>query len=288
MPADLTADADGAPDVRQIGRLAVIGGGVMGEALLAAALRGGLAPADVTVAEPGPERGAALAEAHGVAVVDDAARAVEGADVVLLAVKPDVVPAVLGHLAGSLRAGALVVTVAAGVPVARYEELLPAGTPVVRVMPNTPALVGAGASGISAGTHAERRHLDTARALLAPTGLVLEVPEKLLDAVTGVSGSGPAYVFYLVDALAEAGVLLGLTRGQARELAVATFHGAAQMLRETGEHPVVLRERVSSPGGATVAGLRALDEHGVRAGMLAAAVAVAERSRELGGPQAGA
>lgn len=285
MSADLPTDADGAPDVRQVGRLAVLGGGVMGEALLAAALRGGLPPGDVTVAEPTPTRAAELAERHGVAVTEDAARAVAGADVVLLAVKPDVVPAVLGQVAAALAPGTVVVTVAAGVPVARYEELLPAGTPVVRVMPNTPSLVGAGASGVAAGTHAQRQHLDAARALLAPTGLVLEVPEKLLDAVTAVSGSGPAYVFYLVDALAEAGVLLGLTRAQARELAVATFHGAAQMLRETGEHPVVLRERVSSPGGATVAGLRALDEHGVRAGMLAAAAAVAQRSAELGRPK---
>jgi pyrroline-5-carboxylate reductase len=149
-------------------------------------------------------------------------------------------------------------------------------------MPNTPAVIGKGASAISAGTHATDEHLALTEGVLASTGLVVRAPEKDLDAVTAISGSGPAYVFYVIDAMAEAGVLLGLSRERARELAVATVHGAAAMVQETGEHPVVLRERVSSPGGTTVAGVRELDAHGVRAAFIAAAEAARDRSVELG------
>ena len=260
--------------------LALLGGGVMGEALLAAALRGGLDPATVVVAEPSPDRAADLRERHRVTTAP-AAEAVAGAEVVLVAVKPGVVGAVMTEIAEHLAPGALVVTVAAGVPIEVYETRLPAGTPVVRVMPNTPALVGKGASGLAGGAHATEAHLARAETLLAPTGLVLRVTEKDLDAVTAVSGSGPAYVFYLIDALTEAGVLLGLTRDQSARLAVATFEGASAMAAD-GEHPVLLRERVSSPGGTTVAALAELDRHGVRGAILDAALAARDRSRELG------
>lgn len=264
-----------------LGRVAVLGGGVMGEAVVASVLRAGVAVDDVSVAEPSAVRATELAERYGVRAADPGAKVAARADVVVLAVKPKDVPVVLADIASALREGTLVVSVAAGIPLAVYERALPEGTPVVRVMPNTPAVVGRGATAIAAGSAATGEHLERVAALLAATGLVLTVPEADLDAVTAVSGSGPAYVFYLVDALAEAGVLLGLGRAQARELAVATFAGAAHLLEETGEHPVVLRERVSSPGGTTVAALRELDAHGVRAAVLAAAEAARDRSRDL-------
>ncbi|WP_182112139.1 pyrroline-5-carboxylate reductase [Actinotalea sp. JY-7876] len=269
-----------------LGRVAVLGGGVMGEAIVGAVLRAGVDVEDVAVSERYAARATELSERYGVRAADSAGKVASRADVVVVAVKPVDVEAALAEIGPRLRAGTVVVSVAAGLPISFYEERLPAGTPVVRVMPNTPATVGEGASGISAGTAATDDHLAVVERLLAATGLVLRVPERLLDAVTAISGSGPAYVFYLVDALAEAGVLLGLTRAQALELAVATFRGAATMLAETGEHPVVLRERVSSPGGTTVAGLRELDAHGARAAVLAAAQAAHDRSaaiaRELG------
>jgi len=267
--------------VSAVGRVAVLGGGVMGEALVGAVLRAGVGASDVVVAEKAAARAREVADAHGVSTTPSVADAVAGADVVLVAVKPQDVAAALADAGPALAPGALVVTVAAGLPIAFYEARLPAGTPVVRVMPNTPAVVGKGASALAPGAAAGPDHVTLARTLLAPTGLVLEVPERLLDAVTAVSGSGPAYVFYLVDALAEAGVLLGLPRAQALELAVATFEGASALLAASGEHPVVLRERVSSPGGTTVAALRELDAHGVRAAVLAAAEAARDRSRAL-------
>lgn len=262
-------------------RVAVLGGGVMGEALVSAVLRSGVDRADVAVSERSAARAGELADRYGVRTTQGAPDAVAGAGVVVVAVKPKDVGEVLAEAAPALADGALVVTVAAGLPIAYYEARLPAGTPVVRVMPNTPVLVGQGASAISPGTTATAEHLERVEGLLAATGLVLRVAEHDLDAVTAISGSGPGYVFYLVDALAEAGVLLGLTREQSLELATATFRGAAAMLSETGEPPTVLRERVSSPGGTTVAALRELDAHGVRAAVLAAAEAARDRSREL-------
>jgi pyrroline-5-carboxylate reductase len=261
---------------------AVLGGGVMGEALVTALLAAGWTADDVDVTERSAARAMELSGRYGVRAADPNATAVKGAGLVLIAVKPQVVPAVLAEIAPTLRPGTLVVSVAAGIPVAVYEAALPEGTPVVRVMPNTPALVGKGASAIAPGTHATDEHLDLAEQALAATGLVVRVAEKDLDAVTAISGSGPAYAFYLIDAMAEAGVLLGLTRDLATRLAVATVEGSAALAAQTGDHPVVLRERVSSPGGTTVAGVAALDAHGVRAGVVAAARAAHDRSRELG------
>ncbi|GIG30714.1 pyrroline-5-carboxylate reductase [Cellulomonas marina] len=273
---------DAGPSAAAPGPVAVVGGGVMGATLVGAVLAGGLAPGDVRVAERSAARVAELVAAHGVQGTADNVAAVTDAAVVLLAVKPDVVAPVLDEIAPHLAPGALVVSVAAGVPLAAYESRLPAGTPVVRVMPNTPALIGRGASAIAAGTAAGERHLALAERLLAATGLVVRVAEKDLDAVTAISGSGPAYAFYVIDAMAEAGVLLGLPRDLATRLAVATVEGSAALVRESGDHPVVLRERVSSPGGTTVAAVRQLDVHGVRAGVLAAAEAARDRSRALG------
>jgi len=268
-------------------KVAVLGGGVMGETVAAAVLAAGWAGWSVTVAEPREARRAELAEKHGLAAAATAAEAVAGAGIVVVAVKPNQVGAVLDEVAGALDEGVVVVTVAAGLPAAFYEERLPQGTPVVRVMPNTPAVIGKGASAIAPGAHASEEHVALAERLLASTGLVVRVAEKDLDAVTAVSGSGPAYVFYVIDAMAEAGVLLGLSRELATQLAVATVEGSGALVSQTGEHPAVLRERVSSPGGTTVAALQVLDEHGVRAGILAAAERCRDRSRELGAPAPG-
>lgn len=277
-----TQDADGTREAGATPTVAVLGAGVMGGTLVAGLREAGWPGERVVVADHDGDKVAQLAAAHGVTAAASNRDAVGAAGVVLLSVKPGVVPAVLADVAPVLRDGTLVVSVAAGVPLAAYEAALPGGTPVVRVMPNTPALIGHGASAIAPGAAAGEEHLALVERMLAATGLVVRVGEKDMDAVTALSGSGPAYVFYLVDALAEAGVLLGLTRDLATRLAVATVEGSAAMVAETGEHPAVLRERVSSPGGTTVAGVAALDAHAVRAGVVAAVRAAAERSRELG------
>ena len=265
-------------------RVLVVGGGVMGGTLVTALLAAGWSARDVEVVETDPDRAESLRRTHGVATSAAPGPAAARADVVLIAVKPDVVGDVLAQVGPALRGGAPVISVAAGVPLAFYEERLPPATPVVRVMPNTPAVIGKGAAAIAGGSSATPVHLALVETILAPTGIVVRVAEKHLDAVTAISGSGPAYVFYLVDAMAEAGVLLGLPRDLATKLAAATVEGAAALVTSSGEHPVVLRERVSSPGGTTVAAVAELDAHGVRAGVVAAARAAAARSAELGRP----
>jgi pyrroline-5-carboxylate reductase len=263
-------------------QVAVLGGGVMGETLVSALLAAGWDAGQVEVTERATARAEDLAGRYGVRTGPSNPEAAARAGVVLVAVKPNVVGHVLEEIAPVLREGTLVVTIAAGLPLSFYEKRLPAGTPVVRVMPNTPAVVGKGASAIAAGSAADASHLGLVDRILGATGLVVRVDEKDLDAVTAISGSGPAYAFYLIDAMAEAGVLLGLSRDLATRLAVATVEGAAALAADSGDHPVVLRERVSSPGGTTVAAVRELDAHGVRAGVVAAAEAAAARSRELG------
>jgi pyrroline-5-carboxylate reductase len=263
-------------------RVALVGTGVMGGAILAALVAAPAPPRDVVVVDAVPDRARAAAGAHGAAHADSVAQAATGADVVVLAIKPADVAPVLAELAGVVGPQTLVVSVAAGLPTAWYEARLPAGVPVVRVMPNTPATVGHGVSAISAGSAADESHLGTVEELLAPTGVVVRVPEKDQDAVTAISGSGPGYVFAVIDALAEAGVLLGLSRSLSTTLAVETVHGAGALASRTGEHPAILRERVSSPGGTTVAGLRRLDAAGVRAAIVDAAAAAHDRSVELG------
>ncbi|KZM78289.1 pyrroline-5-carboxylate reductase [Cellulosimicrobium sp. I38E] len=262
-------------------RLAVLGTGIMGETVLAGALAAGWDPADVVATVRRAERGEELAARHGVATTQDNVEAVRGAGVVVVAVKPKDVAALLAEVRDAVGAGTVVVSVVVGLPTSFYEDRLPAGTAVVRVMPNTPSVVGAGVSAVSGGAAADDGDVALVERLLSATGLVVRVAEKDQDAVGALSGSGPAYVFYVIDALAEAGVLLGLTRATALELATATVHGAATMLRETGEHPAIAREKVSSPGGTTVAALRRLDAGGVRAAFLDALEAARDRSAEL-------
>ncbi|MFC8732365.1 pyrroline-5-carboxylate reductase [Luteimicrobium sp. NPDC057192] len=262
-------------------RLAVLGTGVMGEAVLAGALAGGWSADDVVATVRRAERAAQLEQAHGVSTTTDNVEAVRGAGVVLVAVKPKDVVTLLAEVGGALEPGVVVVSLVAGLPTAAFEAALPTGTAVVRTMPNTPAQIGAGVTAISPGAHAADEHLALVERLLAGTGLVVRVAEKDQDAVSAVSGSGPAYVFYLVDALAEAGVLLGLTRQVALQIATQTVLGAGRLLDETGEHPAILREKVSSPGGTTVRALRRLDAGGVRAAFLDALEAAHARSAEI-------
>jgi len=244
-------------------------------------LRGHRAAADIVISEKHPERASYLTETFGVQVLD-VGSAVKQADTLVIAVKPQDIDTLLAEMAEGVAARHVVVSVAAGVTTGHIERALPTGVAVVRCMPNTPALVDQAMTAVAAGSHATDDHLGVAEALLGSVGRVVRVPENQLDAVTALSGSGPAYFFYLVEAMIDAGILLGLPRALAAELIVQTAIGAAVMLRDSGEHPVQLREAVTSPGGTTIAAIRELEVHGVRAALLAAIEAAARRSRELG------
>jgi pyrroline-5-carboxylate reductase len=265
--------------------VAILGAGVMGEALLSGLLRAGRPAAELVITERRPERAAELVERYGVDVADNVA-AVQRADTVVIVVKPQDMPRLLDEIAPAVRPGQLVVSLAAGITSGYIEARLPDGVAVVRVMPNTPALVDEGMAAISPGSHCDESHLLEAEDLLRSTGKVIRVPEKQQDAVTAISGSGPAYVFYVVEAMIEAGVHLGLPRSTATDLVVQTLVGSAKLLRETGEHPVVLRERVTSPAGTTAAALRLLEDGKVRADFLAAIEAARDRSRALSSGEA--
>jgi len=263
------------------GRLAIIGGGKIGEALLSGLLRRSAGPDDILVVEHYPERIRYLSERYRIRVVE-VAEAVRSCSTILIAVKPQDIDRLLHQLADLVTAEHLVVSVAAGITTARIERGLPAGPAVVRCMPNTPALVDEAMTAISAGSRASQEHLQRADELLSAVGRVVRVPESQLDAVTALSGSGPAYFFFLVEAMIDAGILLGLPRALAAELIVQTLVGSAVMLRDSGEHPVQLREAVTSPAGTTISAIRELENHGVRAAFLAAIEAARNRSAELG------
>jgi pyrroline-5-carboxylate reductase len=257
--------------------LLIVGGGRMGEALLGGLLAAGRAAGELAIVEVSPARRDELEAAHpGVAVVTEPVAAAAA----VLAVKP-------GIVAEAARAAAdagckRILSVAAGVTTAAIEAALGRSLPVVRAMPNTPALIGAGAAAISPGSAAGEEDLVWAEQILGAVGTVVRVPEPSLDAVTGLSGSGPAYVFLVAEAMADAGVLAGLPRDIAEALAFQTLLGSAQLLLEGGASPAALKAAVTSPGGTTAAGLRELERHGVRAAFLDAVTAATERSRELG------
>ena len=263
-----------------MGTVAIFGAGVMGETLLSGLVRAGRDAADIVVTERREDRASELRAKYGVRTMTNA-QAAALADTLVLVVKPQDMSGLLEEIRDHLTPGALVVSLAAGITTAYLQDRLPAGTPVVRVMPNTPALVDQGMAAISPGSHCDEAHLAEAEQLLRSCGKVLRVPEKHQDAVTAISGSGPAYIFYVVEAMIEAGVLLGMPRSTSTELVVQTLYGAATMLKETGQHPTVLREQVSSPGGTTMAALRQLDDHKVRAAFLTAMEAAAARSAQL-------
>lgn len=254
----------------------VIGGGVMGGAIAAGLVADGWTK--ISVVEASPERRAQLAANPGLRVSAEAGDVVAGASVVALVVKPKDATAVLDQICQHLDEQTLVMSMCAGVPIATLAAHLPSQTAIIRVMPNTPAQIGAGMAALSAGVFVDEAQLEVATRLMRAVGEVIVVPESLQDAVTAISGSGPAYVFYLAESMIEAGVQLGLTRDQASQLVRQTILGSARLLA-MGEHPAVLRERVTSPGGTTAAAVRQLEAHGVRAGIADAIWAAHDRSR---------
>lgn len=263
--------------------IAILGAGKMGEALMSGLLRAGVVTAgEVVAAARRSERAAQLAGAYGVDVLS-AAQAASRSQTLVLAVKPQDMAALLDEIAPAVSAGQLVISVAAGITASFIERRLPADVAVVRVMSNTPVLVDEAMSVISPGSHAGEEHLRRAEELLRPVGKVARIPETQQDAATALSGSGPAYVYFLVEAMVDAGILLGMPRATALDMVRQAVYGAATMLRDSGEHPVILREAVTSPGGTTINAIRELERHGVRAAFLAAIEAARDRSRELGG-----
>jgi pyrroline-5-carboxylate reductase len=261
--------------------IAVLGAGKIGEALLSGLLHSGRAVEELLFTERHPDRAAELSSRYGIAGVE-VAEAANRADVLVVAVKPQDIDPLLDELAPLVGPDSLVVSLCAGLPTSLYERRLPAGVPVVRVMPNTPMVVNEAMSAMSPGTHATAQHLALVREMLFSVGQVVEVPESQQDAVTALSGSGPAYFFFLVEAMIDAGILLGLPRAVAEKLIIQSAVGAAKMLAETAEHPVILREAVTSPAGTTINAIRELEKHGVRAALLAAIEAARDRSVELG------
>lgn len=270
-------------------RIAFIGGGNIGEALISGLVgneaEGGTP--DVVVFDPSTERVNVLRERYSVIPADSAAEAASDADVLVVAVKPYIVPSVLDDISETLDnndTDTIVVSVAAGVSLESMESSLAAGVAVVRVMPNTPMLVGKGMSAVAGGRFASAEQVETVRDLFATVGSAVAVAEKDIDAVTAVSGSGPAYIFLVGEAMTDAGVQLGLTRDVAQELAVATIEGAATMMAQGESNPVDLRGNVTSPGGTTAAATRALEENGLRTAFFRAMQACADKSVELGRP----
>ncbi len=261
--------------------IAILGAGKMGEALISGLLRAGRNPSDVVVVVRRTARADQLRESYGVAA-QSAADAVKTAETLVIAVKPQDMSVLLDEIAPHVPADRLIISVAAGIPTAMIERRLGAEIAVVRVMSNTPVHVDEAMSVISAGRHAGEEHLRRAEELLRPVGKVLRIPESQQDAATALSGSGPAYVYFLVEAMVDAGILLGIPRATALEMVNQAVYGAARMLRDTGEHPVILREAVTSPGGTTISAIRELERHGVRAAFLAAIESARDRGAELG------
>jgi pyrroline-5-carboxylate reductase len=261
--------------------IAILGAGKMGEALLSGVLRAGRRPSDLMVTVRREERGVLLRERYGVEVATNA-DAAKSAGTLVLAVKPQDMTTLLDEIAPHVPPGTLVISIAAGIPTSFVESRLPGGVPVVRVMSNTPVHVDEAMSVVSAGSHADEQHLKLAEELLSPVGKVLRIPESLQDAATALSGSGPAYFYYLVEAMVDAGILLGMPRAAALEMVIQSAVGAAVMLRDSGEHPVILREAVTSPAGTTINAIRELERHGVRAAVIEAIESARDRGRELG------
>jgi pyrroline-5-carboxylate reductase len=262
--------------------ISFIGAGNMAEAMIRGLLhRNVFEPGLVTASAPREERRRELAEKFGITTTEqnrDAARA----DIVVLSVKPQILSRVLDEVADVIPADALVISIAAGVPVAAIQSRLAAGTRVVRAMPNTPALVDAAATAIARGEHARESDLEDAKRIFDAIGLTVVLDESQLDAVTGLSGSGPAYVFLILEALSDAGVKVGLSRRTAQLLAAQTLLGSAKLLLETNEHPGRLKDMVTSPGGTAITGLHTLENGGVRTTLMNAVEAATRRSRELG------
>jgi len=263
-------------------RIGFIGAGQMATALGEGFVRSGLIEATALIAsDPSPEARQHFARSTGGRAVEENLEVVHNADVLFLAVKPQQVVRVAAELTGKLGPGLLVVSIAAGIRLSVLVQGFGEQVRLVRVMPNTPCLVGKGACGYCLGGAATSADGQLVQQLLSAVALAIEVEEKLLDAVTGLSGSGPAFVYLIIEALSDGGVRMGLPRAVASALAAQTVLGAAQMVLSTGDHPGVLKDRVASPGGTTIAGLQALEEAGVRGGLMAAVEAATRRSLEL-------
>jgi pyrroline-5-carboxylate reductase len=261
-------------------RLAVIGVGAMGQALVRGLIAAGVySPREIVVSDADKSRLAAFIDEMEVEAAGNV-EASSGAGTVILAVKPQVVHDVLEEISGYIRSEQIVISIAAGVTINQIGSKLRSGVPVIRAMPNTPCLVGAGAIALSRGKHADDSDMERAVAIFGAVGKVIEAPEKLMDAVTGLSGSGPAYIYIAIEALSDAGVHAGLPRQQAVMLAAQTVFGAAKMVLETAKHPAELKDAVTSPGGTTIAGVAALERAGYRAALLDAVEAAVERARE--------
>lgn len=264
-------------------RIAMIGAGNMAGALIRGMLASGAVSAEqIRASDVRAERLDELAREHGIGVTTDNLELVTWANVIVLAVKPQVVDRLLNQIGGAVPADALIVSVAAGVPLRSLEARLPEGARVVRAMPNTAAIALAGATGIAAGTNATAEDLSVAKALFDATGRTVVLDEALIDAVTGLSGSGPAYVMLIIEALADGGVKVGLHRDTALLLAAQTVYGSAKLLLETGEHPGRLKDMVTSPGGTAIAGLHTLESGGLRRTLIDAVEAATARAVTLG------
>jgi pyrroline-5-carboxylate reductase len=263
-------------------KLAIIGLGKMGSILMQAFRQHQVVPtASIAATVNHAERAAALAERYGIAVSTDNRAAIRDADVILLAVKPQVLGEVLAELGEELRPGQLLISIAAAVPTAYIEQRVPAGVPVVRAMPNTPAMVGAGMTAFCCGKTVKPADLEVVQRLFATVGETARVDEKHMDAVTGLSGSGPAYTFMILESLAEGGVKMGLPRDIAMKLAGQTVMGSAKMMLETGDHPALLKDAVATPAGCTVDGILELEEGGLRVTLIKAVVKATQRAKEL-------
>ncbi len=260
-----------------------VGAGNMAEAMIRGLVRGGhVAPERISASAPRRDRLDALAKTYGIHVTTDNRDVARRSKLVVLSIKPQIMDKVLREIGDQLAAGTLVVSIAAGVDTATIEEAVADGVRVVRAMPNTPALVGAGATAISPGKHASEADVQTTRAMFDAVGITVVLDEGHLDAVTGLSGSGPAYIFLILEALADAGVKVGLSRRDAQRLAAQTVMGSAKLLLETDEHPGRLKDMVTSPGGTAIAGLHTLEQGGLRTTLINAVETATKRARELG------
>jgi pyrroline-5-carboxylate reductase len=260
-----------------------IGAGNMAEAMIRGLVRGGHVPANrIAASGPRKERLDELAKEYGIDVTTHNREVAQRCGLVVFSVKPQILDKVLREVGDQLKPGTLVVSICAGVDTATIEDAVPDGVRVIRAMPNTPALVGAGATAIAAGKHASEADLATAKALFDAVGITVVLDETHLDAVTGLSGSGPAYIFLILEALADAGVKVGLSRRNAQRLAAQTVMGSAKLLLDTDEHPGKLKDMVTSPGGTAIAGLHTLEEGGLRTTLINAVETATKRARELG------
>ncbi|MGC8861151.1 MAG: pyrroline-5-carboxylate reductase [Armatimonadota bacterium] len=267
----------------QVGRLAIVGAGIMGSAFAAGAISAGVIKRDdITIADVDAGKLEKLARELKVTIASDNASAARNADIVLIAVKPGIVPEVLDEIAGELTDNKLVISIAAGVKLATIESRLPGATKAIRAMPNTPCRIRAGAVAFARGRAAGDAEVAIAKRIFDSVGISFEVPENLLDAVTGLSGSGPAYVFVMIEALSDAGVRVGIPRDLSSKLAAQTVLGAARMIVEEDEHPARLKDQVASPGGTTIAGIDALEKAGFRSAIIEAVKAATNRAKELG------